>query len=411
VTDRGAVFVLPSRTAGQQGPVAAWVSTAGWASGARRVLGSSWIVTPLGIHQPEVARRAGSHIKLATPIAPTWRRHVPNLAKTLAKDIRQYQRARSFRVPTTGPWSTADISFVWQRHDLFHDAGLRLARHLSAPSVLFVPATLVWESQQWSVERPGWAPWVERHGETAKLVQADLIACGSEIVAAQVERLGVSPERILITPSGVDPDLFTTDRSASSMRRDLRIDDRFVIGWIGSFRRFHAIEQAVLAASRVENSLLLLVGDGPERAAIRRYAQELGVPVRFTGTIPHERVPDYLAAMDVGLVLAAEGQPFHYSPLKLAEYLAAGLPVVAPDIAQIRDRLTDGIDGVLSTPGDADALAGHLKQLRDDPILRARLRDGALDSAQRRWSWDCQIDRVLDTLDGLPRRSSTPRPG
>ncbi len=368
----------------------------------------------MGIHQPEVARRAGSHIKLATPIAPTWRRHVPNLAKTLAKDIRQYQRARSFRVATSGPWSTTDITFVWQRHDLFHDAGLRLAQQLGVPSVLFVPATLVWESQQWSVERPGWAPWIERHGETAKLMQADLVACGSEIVAAQVERLGVPAQRILITPSGVDPDLFTTTQSTANktpaaMRRDLRVDDRFVIGWIGSFRRFHAIEQAVLAASKVENSLLLLVGDGPERATIRRYARELGVPVRFTGTIPHERVPEYLAAMDVGLVLAAEGQPFHYSPLKLAEYLAAGLPVVAPDIAQIRDRITDGVDGVLSTPGDADVLAGHLKQLRDDPILRSRLREGALDSAQRRWSWDCQIERVITALGELPHRNRSSR--
>jgi len=86
---KGAVFVLPATTAGEQGPVAALVSTAGWAGAARRVLGQSWIVTPAGIVEPDVARSQGSGRHLASNAAPSWRRHVPVAVKTAAKDLRQ----------------------------------------------------------------------------------------------------------------------------------------------------------------------------------------------------------------------------------------------------------------------------------------------------------------------------------
>jgi glycosyltransferase involved in cell wall biosynthesis len=394
----GAVFVLPSTTSGQQGPVASWVSTAGWTRAARRVLGNAWIVTPAGLVDPDEARRRASHPRLSTVATPSWRRKLPTPAKLAAKDIRQWRRARRFHVDPSGPWSECDVKFVWQRHDLFQMAGLQLGRDLGVPSVVFVPATLVWESSQWEVRRPGWASWLERFGESPALRGADLVACGSDVVAEQVHRLGVKDERILITPTGVDLNLFAPRSGPSKVREELGLQERFVVGWVGSFRRFHALEQAIDAVARVENAVLLMVGDGPERARIRRLARDRGVTVKFTGTVPHAELPDYLAAMDVALVLASPGQVFHYSPLKLAEYLAAGLPVVAPRVAQLADRLTDDVDAVLVPPGDAQALAASLQQLHDDIVLRERLAKSARAAAEARWSWDHEIRRILASL-------------
>jgi glycosyltransferase involved in cell wall biosynthesis len=394
----GAIFVLPNTTSGQQGPVASWVSTAGWARAARRVLGEAWIATPAGLVDPDEARRRASHSRLSTAATPAWRRRMPTAAKVGAKDIRQWRRARRFTVDPGGPWRDRDIRFVWQRHDLFQMAGLQLARDLGVPSVVFVPATLVWESSQWQVRRPGWAAWLERFGEAPALRAADLVACGSDVVAEQVHRLGVRDERILITPTGVDLTLFEPDTNTKDMREELGLGDRFVVGWVGSFRRFHALEQAVDAAARVDNATLLLVGDGPERARIRRLARDRGVTAKFTGTIPHADLPAYLAAMDVALVLALPGQVFHYSPLKLAEYLAAGLPVVAPRVAQLADRLTDDVDAMLVPAGDSQALANSLQQLHDDFALRERLGKAARAAAEARWSWDHEVRRILAAL-------------
>jgi hypothetical protein len=97
-------------------------------------------------------------------------------------------------------------------------------------------------------------------------------------------------------------------------------------------------------------------------------------------------------------VLAPREGPFHYSPLKLAEYLASGLAVVAPAIGQLSERLTDGVDAVVVPPHDPLALGAALRRLRDDPEERARLGKGARAAAEAEWSWDHQIGRVVDAL-------------
>lgn len=393
----GAVFVLSTPTAGARGPVAAWISTAGWASATRRVLGQAWITTPSGVHDPDEARTRGSVPVGAGGVGELPRALVPTVVKTLARDVRRWQVGRRFAVDADGPWRDTPVRFVWQRHELFQTAGVDLARRLGVPSVLFVPATVVWEASRWSVHRPGWSRLAERLGEVEALRAADAVACGSEVVAEQARRLGARPERVLVTPTGVDLDLFATAPDRCEARRRLGLEGRFVVGWTGSFRTFHAVEIAVRAMARVPDAVLLLVGDGPERRRVEDLARRDGVEVRTTGTVPHADVPAHLAAMDVGLVAASPGDNFHYSPLKLAEYLAAGLPVVAPAAPGLRARLEGGVDALLVPPGDEAGLADAIRRLRDDEGLRARL-GAAARAAAPRWSWDHQVRRVLDAL-------------
>ena len=127
---RGAIVVLPTTAAGQQGPVAALVSAAGWASGLRRLLGHVWIVTPDGVVASDDLRGRASAPTLAPAPERGWRQRVPVVAKTAVKDAREWQRARRFHVDPAGPWRGYDVACVWQRHELFHQAGPRLAREL-----------------------------------------------------------------------------------------------------------------------------------------------------------------------------------------------------------------------------------------------------------------------------------------
>jgi glycosyltransferase involved in cell wall biosynthesis len=395
-----AIFVLPTTTVGQLGPVAGWISTSGWAAAAERQLGRAWIVTRHGILSVEEVRRRAAAVGPAAPTAERRaRRAVPAVVKTAVKDVREAQRARTFRIDPAGPWAdgTGEVAFVWQRHELFHRAGIDLARHLAVPSVLFVPALTVWQAERWAVRRPGWGRWLERRGELPALRDATLVACGTDVIAEQVARLGVADDRLLVTPTGVDLELFAAPPDRAEIRRSLGIEDGLVIGWEGSFRPFHQIDQLVEAAASVPGATLLLVGDGPERARIERRTQALGVRARFTGLVAHDELPRVLAAMDVGVVLARPDAPFHYSPLKVAEYLAVGLPVIAPAVSQLTDRLDQDRNAVFFPAGDVDALATVLRELSTDPARRARLAAGALDSAPA-WSWDHQVQRVRDAL-------------
>ena len=397
--------MVPGSGTPEQGPVAALLSTAGWAAAGERVVGRSWVVTPEGVLTADAARRRGSSPALRSPAGRSVRRRLPAVAKTAARDVLQWRTSRGYAVDPRGPWSGSDIAFVWQRHDLFHTAGLELARHLGVPSVLFVPAAKVWEAEQWGTRRPGWGRWLERHGERPALLGADLVACGTQPVVDQALRMGVPDDRVLLTPTGVDLDVFGEPPDPAPLRRRLDLGGRFVVGWIGSFRRFHAVEQLVEAASTVPDAALLLVGHGPERARIEQLARERGVRAVFPGTVPYDELPAYLAAMDVAVVLAPRGQPFHYSPLKLAEYLAAGLPVVAPAVGQLAERLTGGVDALLVPPHDLDALGAALGRLRDDPEERARLGKAARAAAEAEWSWDHQVRRVIDALADVPPRT------
>jgi glycosyltransferase involved in cell wall biosynthesis len=153
----------------------------------------------------------------------------------------------------------------------------------------------------------------------------------------------------------------------------------------------------VHAAAGLDGASLLLVGDGPERPTIERLSQELGVRTRFTGLVAHEALPEALAAMDVGVVLARPDEPFHYSPLKVAEYLAAGLPVVAPRVPELVDRLHEGRHAAFYEAGDLVGLTEVLASLAADPSRRDRLAAGAREDAAD-WSWDRQVQRVRAAL-------------
>ena len=111
-SSEGAIFVLPTTTAPQRGPVGAWSSTAGWAAAGRRVLGESWIVTPTGVVELQEARRRAAIVDRPKVKAPAIRKHVPTLAKTAAKDARQFQRGRQFHIDPDGPWKGSDLRFV-----------------------------------------------------------------------------------------------------------------------------------------------------------------------------------------------------------------------------------------------------------------------------------------------------------
>jgi len=111
--------------------------------------------------------------------------------------------------------------------------------------------------------------------------------------------------------------------------------------------------------------------------------------------------------MDVALVLAAADAPFHYSPLKLAEYLAAGLPVIAARAGDLPHQLRDGVDAILVPPGDHAELASVLARLQSDPGERLRLAAAARSAAAERFSWDQSVEQVLEAA----RRADADRQG
>jgi glycosyltransferase involved in cell wall biosynthesis len=409
---RGALFAMPTSSSGQPGPVAVWITASGWAAAARQMWGQAWVVTPEGVLSPEEARGVATGSRLRPATRPTWKRHVPRPAATLAKDAGRLVRARRFRrAAQRGPWDGSDLVFVWQRHDLFHTAGFEVGRARGCPVILFVDAPTVWEERRWGVRRPGWGKFLERIGELPQFRSADLVACVSEEVAEALVDRDVPEDRVLVTPCVADLGLFTPEANRGALRDELGLRDRFVVGWVGSFRRFHGVELALEAAASLRDSIpnlsLLLVGDGLERPRLETLAQDLGLrDVIFTGTVSYEEMPRYIAAMDLALVLDPGNGEFHYSPLKLREYMACARAVLAPRVGQVGRFLTDGVDAILVDPGDARALARGIEHAYWQPGLREALGAAARTKVAEEGSWDRQVERAVQAVNGRARRST-----
>ncbi len=166
--------------------------------------------------------------------------------------------------------------------------------------------------------------------------------------------------------------------------------------FVGAFRKWHGAIHLVDAIKRLRERgrrdiRALFVGDGPELPAVRRAAEGLD-GVQFLGALAHDRVPRALAEAHIGVAPfdVAEHPPlatdFYWSPLKVFEYMASGLPVVAPRIPRLESIVRDGREGVLYDASAPLGLAAAIEQLAD-PALRTRLGQAARDRVVEHFSW------------------------
>jgi glycosyltransferase involved in cell wall biosynthesis len=247
---------------------------------------------------------------------------------------------------------------------------------------------------------------LERVAELPQLHAADLVACVSDEVAEAVHSRGVSKDRIIVTPCGVDPCQFTPAVSGTRVKERFNIGERFVVGWVGSFRRFHGVDLLLDCFAELErlrpDSVLLLVGDGLDLPRLQQLATERRLRnAIFAGNAPYAEMPEFLAAMDTGVVLDPGVNGFHYSPLKLREYMAAGLSVIAPKSGEISRTLQDGENAVLVQPGNRDALLKALLLVHDDDGLRRRLGIAARNHIISTGTWSEAVRRTEAALSKI----------
>ena len=124
-------------------------------------------------------------------------------------------------------------------------------------------------------------------------------------------------------------------------------------------------------------------------------AAELGPDaITLTGPVPHQAVPGLLALADVGVAPYPELEDFYFCPLKVIEYLTAGLPVVASDIGDMAKLVSHGRTGLLVPPGDTRSLAHALIELHDNPLQRESFGARARHRAESRHGWEVSAHRV-----------------
>ena len=300
-----------------------------------------------------------------------------------------------------------DPDFIYERYSLWGMAGHRVARNRSIPLVLEVNAPLAYEQQQYraGLTCPPLARWVERRIWR----KADLLIAVSESLRSQLQSAGVKPELIRVLPNAANPRLFHRDLNGKPVRERFNLEGRFVIGFVGTFKRWHGVDLLLAAFQDLHRAAplthLLLVGDGPLRQGFEEEVCKMGLQlaVTFTGGVAHEDVPQYLAAMDVTVAPYPALEEFYYSPIKLFEYMAAGRAVVASRVGQVAETIQDGVNGLLFDPGHRTGLVNCLRRLQNDVALRNELGRKASEACSDR-TWDRNAARVIDWVEPLVNR-------
>jgi glycosyltransferase involved in cell wall biosynthesis len=298
------------------------------------------------------------------------------------------------------------FDLVYERYSLWSFAGMEYAKAVRVPGLLEVNAPLIEEqaTHRGLVDRVC----AERVAERVFRAATGLIAVSTEM-AAYLEVFPAAQGRVHLVPNGVDPQRFSTGLTPTRPAPP----GTFTVGFVGSLKPWHGlpvlIEAFALLRKRAPNSRLLIVGDGPERESIISDLSARGLleAAYLTGMVIPNQVPGLLASMDVGVAPYFKQSHFYFSPLKVYEYMAAGLPVVASRIGQLASLLKDGVNGLLYSPGDPLALAAKLERLRRAPGLRTRLGKAARATVLRDHTWESVARRILD----LMRSAETESPG
>ncbi len=225
--------------------------------------------------------------------------------------------------------------------------------------------------------------------EARAMERADAVITLTERLRALAVEDGTEPAKVHVIPSGVRPGQWAQERADPfpEVRRPRVL-------FVGRLAFQKGVITLVEAAARLtQDAEVLLVGDGPDRAAVQRRIAELGLQdrVRLTGFKPHDEVPAVLRHGDV-LVL-----PSTYEELGsvLVEGMRAGLPIVGSATGGIPEVVRDGETGVLCPPGDAAAFATAIDGLLADPARARRLGDAGAARAKD-YSWARLAPRVLE---------------
>jgi glycosyltransferase involved in cell wall biosynthesis len=234
---------------------------------------------------------------------------------------------------------------------------------------------------------------------------ATVITAVSRQLAHVLEQHPSARGKIHVIPNAVNAERFM------SVNPSLPKNGAFVIGFVGALRASQGltklIEAFAVVAEQSPRPQLLIVGDGSDREQLDREiaARDLVSRVRFTGSVAPESVPGLLASMDAAVAPYPALAQFYGSPLKVYEYMAAGLPIVASRIGQIEELIEDGETGLLVPPGDGAELAKALSRLEFEPKLREHLGTAAQNAV-----WDHTWANLLEyTLSlALPQPAAEP---
>lgn len=245
--------------------------------------------------------------------------------------------------------------------------------------------------------------------ETYALRRVDAVTTICDGLRGDLLQRGIAPEKITVIPNAVDIDHFSAHGGRDALlARELQLDGKMVLGFIGSFYAYEGLALLLHALPRMLQSSplvrVLLVGGGPMEADLKLQAQRLGIEdkVVFTGRVPHEQVQRYYDLIDVLVYPRLMMRLTNLvTPLKPLEAMAQGRLLVASDVGGHRELIRDGHTGVLFKSGSIESLASQVLGLLASPERWSDMRRAAREFVEAERSWSNSVSRYLPVYNSV----------
>lgn len=258
--------------------------------------------------------------------------------------------------------------------------------------------------------------------------RADLIAVVSPAFREHlVLHWKVAPRKIAVVENGVETHIFQFDEKAFELRKELllqdrtedrfedrfgnRFEDRFLICYIGTMGNAHGLETLIAAADELRTAfpaaMFLVIGEGAEKARIVALAAQRGLGnIRFLGQQPHERIPAYISASDLCLVMLKKTELFKtVIPTKMLEYMACEKPVLVAVDGQARKIIEEADAGVFVEPENSRELVQAILRLSTEIERCKQMGTNGRQYVLQNFSREQKAKDYIDVLEALLRES------
>jgi len=237
--------------------------------------------------------------------------------------------------------------------------------------------------------------------ERRHLSRADVNFFVSKTLRSKIMKSRSSDQRDLLLINGVDTSLFSPTRDKRKSKRDLALPEhKKIVGYVGTLdimKRMDVLLEAFNRLHAVRTDIyFVIIGDGPEFNNVREQRNRDGLQdcLLLTGNIPHNTVPAYLQAFDLAIHHAAND---YMCPLKLFEYLAAGVPVIGPNTPAVKEVFEEGKHLFLCQPEATDIVQKIISCLDNLPQLDEMIQNG-MALVKEKYTWQRNADTVISTI-------------
>lgn len=347
-------------------------------------------------------------------IRPIVRKYLPQNIKELLLNI-QFISKLDMKV--------IKPDMIYQRHTAVSFVGAYLAKKYRIPFILEFNSSEVWKMKNWKMSEnfcKRMLRMIYNHIFQLRLVaavekynlkNAAVIVVVSDVLKERLMLSGISAEKILVDFNGVDIEKFRPNVGGDEIRKKFLLQNKKVVGFIGTFGQWHGVEELAKAIVRFyairtnmkENVRFFLIGDGVLFDNVKAILQEGNCldKVVMPGLILQQDAPKYLDACDIFVsphIPNKDGTKFFGSPTKLFEYMAMEKGIVASALGQIADVLKDGVTARLVQPGNIPDLEEGIYELISNEELSKQMGKNARREVIEHYTWEQHVKKILDKV-------------